>query len=456
MRGTPSTPPRAGACLAVALAALAGCRNAEHRPPKVLLFDGHAEAFAVWSEHGARERVLVHVDAHDDFLREVPEAQLGRLRELVRSRRLDKVRERLATGESELMNEGNFIHAAGRLGQVREVYWVIAFGSRRGPGFEAADRRALREMGFPAELVRSFRSERGCLVGRLHGLPLTVCGMADLPRFGEPVLLDVDVDLFSILARQNAVPVEASVRAFAADLRHTRLRFDLATIARSVEDGYTALEHAWVAPVVRDLIAARGNDLPAAQWELLRARSRADLDHEAGDYAAAAASSARILAGAPDDVAAHYALARASLELGQVEAALRHAERAARADPVYELGLLSLGRRLSEQGRPEALQFFDRAEVLAPASEALDRVRGDYYFGLREYRSALKHYVRLSLDGDRELAVRMGDAYTALEHYEEGLMYYELGARIDARRRQSATSRPHPSREHGRARHQFR
>lgn len=454
MRETPSTAP-VGACLAVGLAALAGCRSVEQKPPRVFTIESHAEAVLVWGEHGARDRVLVHVDAHDDFLREVPEAQLARLAELVRSRRLDKVRSRLATGESELLNEGNFIHAARHLGQVREMYWVISFGSRQGEGFESADRRALREMGFPAAVVRSFRSEQGRLVGELHGIPLTVCGMADLPPIAEHVLLDVDVDLFSILAGQGGVPVASSLRAFAADLRRARLRFDLATVARSVEDGYTALEHAYVAPAVRELVVSQAHDLSADQWALLQARSRGEREHETGNYSAAFATASGILAAAPEDAPAHYALARSALELGQLEVALRHAERAGRADPVYELGLVKLGKRLSEQGRDEALRFFDRAEELAPASKLVDRVRGDHYFELREYRAALRHYARLSLDGDRELAMRIGDAYVALERYEEGLMYYELGVSIDARKagpaRQSGQLR-----QRGRAHHHFR
>jgi tetratricopeptide (TPR) repeat protein len=387
----------------------------------------------VWAKRGERDRILVHVDAHDDF-RPIGDARKQRVQELLDSGQLGVIAGRMSSGRDELMNEGNYLSAATHVGMVKEIYWVVAFGSRATPQLQVADRQALREIGFSDEQVRSFRIVDGRLTGVLYGVPFVVCGLRDLPRFDEPVLLDVDADLFSVLANLHSLPIVESLAAFRRDLVAVGLTYDVVTVARSVDGGYTELEHAYIAEAVHDLLSSRKRTLSTDDWSLLRRRAQAEIQHRTGQLDAAIETDLSILVEYPNDAQAHYHLALMYSDKEDCARTLFYAERAARLDPMYEPGIVDLGRSLVARGRPEGNSLLERAEVLTPGSHLVARARGDLAFDQGLYRLALSHYVAIADRADMALAMRIGDAYMLLEDYDDALMYYDLGLGIGENR----------------------
>ena len=92
-----------------------------------------------------------------------------------------------------------------------------------------------------------WRADANAFPAAVLGKPVTVCSLADLPKFDESVLLDIDVDFLVIPCvsygesdRHSALPW-CWPEELLARLGSCRLRAELVTIAYSVEGGYTPL-----------------------------------------------------------------------------------------------------------------------------------------------------------------------------------------------------------------------
>lgn len=134
------------------------------------LIENHDEAYRIWVEAGVRDRVLVHVDAHHDLY--------GRWSE----------------SGSHRITIANYIFPALAEGLVRELVWVVPDGSWTTRRKRRGVLRAVRRIDAGRAKLTGARGGECRLSARVLGRPLTVCGLDDLPSFGEEVLLDVDVD----------------------------------------------------------------------------------------------------------------------------------------------------------------------------------------------------------------------------------------------------------------------
>jgi tetratricopeptide (TPR) repeat protein len=206
-------------------------RSAQPGPSAIHIMENHDAALAYWRAAG-RDRILVHVDPHHDAW---------------------------FTGDNVPVNAANFVGYALRERLIREWYWVVPDDS-----FSSAQNRALLlaamrkligsypERGAPIQAVRSAKSEvarNNVLRTSLLGVPLTVCTLDAIPSVDENVLLDLDVDFMTTprvnYSRGNDAhpalpwcwPGELLER-----IAKKNLRWDVATIALSVEGGFTPLE----------------------------------------------------------------------------------------------------------------------------------------------------------------------------------------------------------------------
>jgi tetratricopeptide (TPR) repeat protein len=207
-------------------------RSAQAGPSAIHIMENHDAALAHWRAAG-RDRILVHVDPHHDAW---------------------------FTGDNVPVNAANFVGYALRERLIREWYWVVpdsSFASAQNRGLLLAAMRKLigsyPGRGAPIQEVRFAKSgepRNNAFRTSLLGVPLTVCTLDAIPTVAENVLLDLDVDFMTTprvnYSRGNDAhpalpwcwPDEILDR-----IAKKNLRWDVATIALSVEGGFTPL--AW-------------------------------------------------------------------------------------------------------------------------------------------------------------------------------------------------------------------
>jgi len=279
----------------------------------VHLMENHDAAYYCWRDAGVQDRILVHVDAHNDMWW-IPD---------IRS-----------------ITIANYICPAFQQGMLRAIYWVVPDASFH----TRANRRALAR-----HLERIVRKYPGGKIlerpirGSLNGKPLVICALGDLPRFGEPVLLDIDVD-YLVLPRvtygAGDLPPELPWRwpeELIEGLARRGVRSDLLTIAYSVEGGYTPIEWKYLGDELA--LRLRQGAAPQAMLELRQgAREEA-----AGDFQSAGrryAEAARLM---PHSAAGWWRLAQLYARSARIEEARAYYRRALEADPSYRSAFATQG-----------------------------------------------------------------------------------------------------------------
>ncbi|UUZ54445.1 hypothetical protein LP419_39870 [Massilia sp. H-1] len=255
----------------------------------------------------------------------------------------------------------DFLYPAGQLGLLRRVVWVAPPHVLQA-GMAVALRGLLQMEGVTIEDLETFRVAAGGVIeGRLLGLDLAICTLAQLPQaaLAPPLLFDIDADYF-VAVPEDAIWCEP--RAVVAQLRALAGPDAALTIARSVGSGFMPLQYRFVA----DLLAALwdGRAAQAAHWQRLLDLMRSG----AGQGALAA-----LQASEPGCAASAHALALSMPDGPQRSAMLAHA---ASLDPCYADDIV---RRLG-QVRARRKRF-DLAALMALLRELREtppeRARGD-------------------------------------------------------------------------------
>lgn len=210
------------------------------RCDRVFRIANHDEALHIWREAGVSNQVLVHIDAHHDLW---------------------------PVGEGEL-TIANFLCPALHEKIVRELYWVVPDGAF---ATSHARRHVIRHL---KKLIRGYKGPAhpigqaaDVMRTEIAGVPLTVCTIASLPALPDPVLLDIDTDFLviprvtfadaDVLAPVPWIWPDELLRALAGKLP----RAEIATIAESVEGGYTPLQWKYLAEEL--LLRLRGGAAPS-------------------------------------------------------------------------------------------------------------------------------------------------------------------------------------------------
>lgn len=294
------------------------------------IVEEHSSVLAHWMAGGVRGATLVYLDAHLD-LQFIDPARIARLAACPDADALARLESRhcFAPERDACYGIEDFLYPAGQLGIVRRVVWVAPPHVIKG-GMAHALRGLLQMEGVTIDDLETFRVLPGGVIeGRLLGVDLAVCTLAQLPQVAleTPLLFDVDADYFVAVPEDllwcEAGEVVTRLRAVAGP--------DAAlTIARSVSSGFMPLQYRFVADHVAALWEARNAD--AANWQRLRAAL--------GDEDALAA----LHSATPGCAATAFALALATSPGDEREALLAHA---GRADPAYADDIV---RRLGEVG----------------------------------------------------------------------------------------------------------
>lgn len=233
---------------------------------RIHLLEDHEEAYDIWKTAGVRNRILVHFDGHIDFhwiqdrspeelLRVGSLAELHHLLSQVKEWNLDQRSLR------ESIHSGNFIYPALKEGIIREFYWVV-------PDPFWTDAKARKVLYTELlKMVRSRPSEARMMRAteeeihlKIFHSPVSVCPVGNLPRFAEPVLLDIDIDYFVTWAPEELRPPPyfdlrpvspwLGCSGFMERLKKLTIPTDLVTLAYSVKGGYTPLRYKYFGEVL--------------------------------------------------------------------------------------------------------------------------------------------------------------------------------------------------------------
>ena len=314
--------------------------------PVIHLFENHSSALIAWRRAKVNDRVLVHLDGHAD-IDWLPEETVARIAAAHPDELSDLELHPYAIDDTTLSRFGiwNFIYPAARMGLVREVVWVVPDGTLRNHADAA---RLVREIVLekmqmiPLQEARSLHLSGITIQGVLFGVPITICQLADLPSFAEPVLLDVDLDYFTT---RSAVTQEVLTRPWISpenlvhQLAQKGLRTDRVTLSLSTLGGYLPPSSRWLA---RDLKDRLRRIEPFDAEERRQAQARV----EEGDIQGAVARYRDMAARQPSDAQSWYALSRLLDAGAETEGAAAARGRAITLDPILAHDDLFEGDRL--------------------------------------------------------------------------------------------------------------
>jgi tetratricopeptide (TPR) repeat protein len=409
----------------------------------VHLFENHDQSLYVWRDAGVRERVLVHVDAHHDMDWIAPDQPI---------------------------TIGNYICQALREEQLRELVWVVPDASFASASAREELRRELRTLArrYPerADVVSADTGLSITLLGR----PLRVCALADLPQFAEPVLLDVDIDYFLLptaMAPQTEAPPLPWIwpEELMGALVRKGLSFDIATIAYSVEGGYTPLRWKYLGDELKERLQGKRLNFAEQLQEaaiLLERRENSQAE-------AAVREAVRMASGSG---AADYHAALLCQSQGKLAEAREHMRRTLELDPGYATAYNTLGpvywqrrqwdyaereyRRAIDLDPRDAYAHFGMAQSFARRKQWSDaeaeltqclatdpelpdvwRLRGRVFTEQKRHAEAISAYNKfllLTLKGKRTIlspqmtgGAELLDVGHAAVHAELGRIYQKIG-----------------------------
>lgn len=379
--------------------------------PSVYIFENHDTAYYRWRELGVTNRALVHVDAHHDAW---------------------------ALKEFSSVTIANFITLALRQGIVREVAWVVPDASFADETKRNAVRMHLRRLarGHGGSKVIFGASSARTL---LDGVSFSVCTRRELPRFAEPVLLDIDTDYLVIpevtyggYDRHSSLPW-CWPEELLASLAAAGLEAEHATVAYSVEGGFTPLFWKFLGDELAERL--KGADPTClrgflAMHDAVRAVSLGDANSAEASYQVAQ----ELL---PQHAAPRFHQALLQLRLGRIEQAQEKFRRAVELDKSYSTPYRNAAIALIN-GRSAAAGELQEALLLDPGDAAA-------YYGMarvamqnsnwNDAREHLRRAIELApafLDAHRamgEVEEKLGHSAAALTAYDESLKLSLSGQR---------------------------
>jgi tetratricopeptide (TPR) repeat protein len=376
--------------------------------------EDHDRAFHLWRDAGVRERILVHIDAHHDMW---------------------------WVDDAHALSIANFICPALKDRIVREVHWVVPDHSWDTSAGRAVLGRHLRRIGarYPGGLG-PIRREHHRIRTTVLGRPLIICSIDSLAVADEPVLLDIDTDYLMIPRVSFAHGDTHSPLpwrwpgALIGRLDAAAIRTDFATVAYSVDGGYTPLAWKYLGDEITARLRLPDGDDRLEPYDGMRLGAVAEAD---GDDVRAEA--AYLDVGDRLGAATDFRLAHLMAKQGRVEEGRYRYNRAMEADSSYCNRFASPGWSLYiSRSCAAAERAFSRTLLLDPddayAHLGLGWLAGrrkDWTQAGERARSVLR-LVPDSIDGHRLLGrtcVAQGRFVDAIDSYERTLKLALAGHR---------------------------
>jgi tetratricopeptide (TPR) repeat protein len=409
--------------------------------PAVSVVEDHDEAYYVWKAAGVQHRVLLHFDAHIDFAWIAPSPEI-----LLKQTRLSDVFSALhqtpfwtlsGKTEEERTHLGNYIHQAIRADLVQEFIWVYPEDQDRAKQASAV-RSILESLAATApQLFQLFNpADTGCFEGRIYGKRFRAFPYSafSTQAFEEVVLLDIDLDFFIVRSLYSRHYPHADVQTpsfwlspaeFVARLHASGLRYELVTLAYSVEEGYTPLRLKFLGTELAARLARSLSDEEERGFRILRDLFGADAPPHP---ASAVQTLEEELSRNPGSAALQFNLAMLLLEVNDISRAAAHYACAIEADPSYRTRYNHAGPVLLDQGLTrEASASYERMKRLDPAHTYYRLFDLESLAASGNWAQALALGRELSRNGvdDPTLPLTLAECYLHLHRYEDA--WRELG-----------------------------
>lgn len=385
--------------------------------------ENHDQAFHLWKTFGCRKRILVHVDAHHDLW---------------------------WTEDPASLNIANFLCRALLDGIVREIYWVVpdrTWDSSLNRMQAVHHLRRLLER-YP-DRPKRFQIEEDRIRAFVLGKPLQVISLESLPLLEEGVLLDVDLDFFC-LPRVTYGFNDAHEKhpwcwpaEFVERLAARRVQTDLATIAYSVEGGYTPLNWKYLGDELALRLRVADPANPAlVPFEHMRRAAEAG---ERRQYRAAEEHYRIARELLPESPAPLWGLALLNVVMGREEVAGRLYRQAVLLDPSYRSPYSNEGFWHLRENRLPAAESEYR-QMLALSSEDEYACLGMGWLAVRKERwGEAEEWLRRALSSERcelDASRTLADTLVRQHRYKEAIPLYERSLRLALSGRTSLKSPP--------------
>ena len=435
--------------------------------------ENQAEAYIMWKQAGVRDRVVVHIAPFLNMqwlkARDVKRGQEAQTTEALQALLYDPLEGVISP--QKVLAASNYLYLAGQSGMIREVYWVVPEETRvvLKDWYLPKLTRGLRDVvgRITSADLESFKITETGIVAQLYGIKLHVCGISDLPRFEEPVLLDIDASYLcyksAFKQRRLALP-RLWPEELVAALGQRHVQTDLVTIAYSVASGFLPLEFRYLA----DELAWRlehPQKQDAAYERLVASRRKGDQHRLAQEYGRAIKAYQQALGVDPKDPASYYGLSLVYEQLGQPQDAQEAYKRAVQLAPYYEhaewyqaqsyltqwkyIEATPLHERLLEQCPEniallfnlgicykyaerfnEAIDLYQKAITLNPEYGTLYNNLGGCYAHTGRLDDAIANYKKaLKLGPSDRAAYNLGGLYMHQGKWSEATAYYTRAIR---------------------------
>lgn len=394
----------------------------------VVIVEDHSEVLAHWLKKGIINATLINIDAHDD-IRRISAAKIDGLKKLHDQKDIKAISESDSLSDKGLYGIGNFIYAAGKLGMVKEVYWIIPFSHFSHPDIETRMKKFLKSYRFSDDDIKTFRLKDGCFRGEIDGIPLNICGIETLPPLNNPVILSTDMDFFPYLSVEYGVNKLEAIKMFFDSLSKKDYRIMDAVVAYSVNGGYTTVLHRWLGDVILEVLKEPNFILNPVFPKLYTILQRADLYVKEIRPKETLQYLMPLLETYKDNPALFTYAADAYYLLNDIDKAFYYAEKSCVIDKNYCYILPYIGKYLVIEGRiSEAGRFFVRGYGLNPK---MNYLQGDFAVALKKagrYLDSLKYFEILkAMVGSFPAEFMIGEVYFLMGDEKTAKAHFDLG-----------------------------
>ena len=400
-------------------------------PVSAALMEDHSDAFIAWKQAGFKKRTIVHIDSHFD-MEWVSSSDLKRIvnsktAEALKQVQLDPLHPEERS--SKPLSIMNFLYPAIMEGMAKELYWVAPDSLMTGA--MVLNKMKAHLIGILNRLsiddLNSFRIQKGVIKGMVYGIPLTICGLSDLPRFNEAVLLTICVDYFDPpnLGKRLDIP-SIWPEEFITTLTKKGIKSDSVTISYSVKGGYLALEYKFLGDDLSDILKdPKGSN--SVVTKIREHRKSGHVYRSKGMYLEAANEFQKGLELSPNDAALRYGLGLVYDQWGKANEASIEFGRAKTINSMYENPESYDADYYLQKGMYDrALPFYEQVLKNEP-NRPKDLLGAGLCFSKQgKLEEAVEYYQILSEKYPNFYLVHfnLGVVYSQLEQWEKAEMEY--------------------------------
>ncbi|MDP8259994.1 MAG: tetratricopeptide repeat protein [Candidatus Gygaella obscura] len=230
---------------------------------KIFLIENHDSALKVWKDNRIKCCNLVHIDAHIDwnFIKARPLKRVLKescsLKELKTNLEYSYAYLRYDRDFNKQVNEGNYIFQAFEEGIVKDFFWVIPGDKKIFKDSSKIIRGLLLRIGRFYSKKSTIRiDKKSCKAEiRFNGRKIVFCTLDGLDFINRDVLLDIDIDFLVIKSIKRSLNIQdigtrqlwINPEKLIVCLKSKIRKFKIATIAYSVNGGWTPIKYRYLA-----------------------------------------------------------------------------------------------------------------------------------------------------------------------------------------------------------------